>query len=212
VKTRKLHKITGLILLAPFIAWSLTAVFFLVRPGYEEAYERPQLKQYPLEAGFSIPANAAWTEVRLFNTILGKHLIVKESGTWRHLDGDTLEEKPYPSETELRLLLEEAFSFNPERYGSIATIDDIGIHTTTGVDITLDWNTLSIFQNGKDTRAIDQIYSIHYLEWTGIEILDRIVGLSGLFLLIYMTWSGMQLAFGWDRKNGSEKAMAEELA
>jgi len=48
MKTRKLHKITGLILLLPFIAWSATAVFFLIRPAYEQAYERLAVREYPL--------------------------------------------------------------------------------------------------------------------------------------------------------------------
>jgi hypothetical protein len=34
---RQLHRLTGIILLLPFVAWASTAVFFLVRPAYEQA-------------------------------------------------------------------------------------------------------------------------------------------------------------------------------
>lgn len=62
--TRYSHKILGLIMLLPFIAWSSTAVFFLLRPGYDEAYERPTVQQYPARSAYTIPANENWLEAR----------------------------------------------------------------------------------------------------------------------------------------------------
>lgn len=196
MKTRKLHKISGLILLLPFAAWSATAIFFLVRPGYDQAYESLEVKQYPLSESFVIPEESNWEELRVFESILGKHLLVKENGHRRHLNVDTFQEYKLPGNMELNTLLEDAFRNNPERYGSINTIEGSHITTTTGVEIDLNWNTLSFSQEGNDTRWINQLYSIHYLQWTGLEFVDRILGLVGIFLLVFMTYSGTQLAFG----------------
>ena len=205
--TRKLHKTIGLILLLPFIAWSLTAVFFLVRPNYEEAYERLVVREYPMTAPYTIPADSDWEETRLLQTILGRHLLVKENGVWRHLDADTLAPMPVPGAEDLTRLLQDAFTMNPDRYGRVATIDESRITTDTDVWINLDWNTLSLDQDGWDSRAIARVYDIHYLEWTGNYWIDKVLGLSGLFLLLYMTWTGMQMSFGWrlkkERPNGA---------
>ena len=67
--------------------------------------------------------------------------------------------------------------------------------TSTGVRITLDWNTLGLRQSGNDTRWIDQLYQLHYLQWTGVRWLDRILGVAGLFLLAVMTVTGFRLSF-----------------
>ena len=213
MKTRKLHKTIGLILLLPFIAWSATAVFFLIRPAYKQAYERLVVKEYPMEETFTIPANSGWEESRLLQTILGRHLLIKENGAWRHLDPKTLEPIPYPDNETLTLLLHDAFIMNPDRYGEVSSIDESRITTNTDVFITMDWNTLSFTQDGRDSRAINKVYEIHYLEWTGFYYIDKVLGLSGLFLLIYMTWTGMQMSFGWEKNRNTctENSKAESL-
>jgi hypothetical protein len=197
VKARKVHKIVGLILLLPFISWSLTAVFFLVRPRYEQAYENLAVRQYPMQAQPAFLPGHDWLEYRYFNSILGEHLLVKTGEGWRNLDPDTLLEVPEPGPADLKRLVEDAFAANPQRYGHVAALDPELITTDTGVRITWNWDSMSLDQEGRDTRAIARVYDIHYLEWTGIYWLDKVLGLSGLFLLIYMTWSGMKLAFGW---------------
>lgn len=166
-----------------------------------------------MEETFTIPANSGWEESRLLKTVLGRHLLVKLNGTWRHLNPDTLEQIPYPDKEALTLLLHDAFSMNPDRYGEVSTIDETVITTNTEVYITMDWNTLSFTQDGWDSRAINKVYEIHYLEWTGFYYIDKVLGLSGLFLLIYMTWTGMQMSFGWDksRQERKEKPRAESL-
>lgn len=200
MNTRRSHKIVGIILLLPFIAWSATAVFFLVRPAYQEAYAPLEVKQYPLEPATTIATRPEWLEVRHLRSILGPHLLVLSTAGWQQLDPLTLQSLPYPDESSLRTLLEDAMQANPQRYGALATVDGRRISTDTGVNITLDWGTLSFTQEGRDTRWINQVYSIHYLEWTGVLVLDKILGLAGLALLMYMTWSGANMAFGSGRR------------
>lgn len=191
-------------MLLPFIAWSLTAVFFLVRPSYDEAYERPTVQLYPAQSAYTIPVNENWLEARYFNTILGQHLIVRQAEGWRHLHADSLREWTLPSEQELSLLLTEAIAANTQRYGELTSIDGNRATTSTGVELTLDWTTLNISQYGRDTRWIDRIYSIHYLEWTSIQWVDQLLGLIGLLLLMFITYTGSRMAFGLEGKRLAE--------
>lgn len=199
MKTRELHRLAGITLLLPFIAWTVTAVFFLVRPAYEDAYAPLEVRQYPLEQLLTLRPAPEWQELRYFRSALGEHLLVRESGGWRHLDPHTQQDRNYPDDASLRRLVEDAISVNPGRYGELASVDGRRISTTNAVNITLDWSTLSLTQEGNDTRWINRLYSIHYLQWTGIAALDRVLGLAGLFLLMYMTWTGARLAFGRPR-------------
>ncbi|HTQ99057.1 MAG TPA: hypothetical protein VMH83_03665 [Candidatus Acidoferrum sp.] len=187
----------------PFIAWSLTAVFFLVRPRYEQAYETLAVRTYPLADHTAFAVDPSWQELKLLRTILGEHLLVRLDGRWRQLDPVARQPRAHPDENDLKRLVEDAFVANPVRYGHIAAIDGDRITTTTGVDVTFDWDTFTLSQQGTDTRWINRIYDIHYLKWTGIAALDKVLGVSGLLLLLYMTWTGAQLALGGRTRNGN---------
>ncbi|MFT7015172.1 MAG: putative iron-regulated membrane protein [Pseudohongiellaceae bacterium] len=67
--------------------------------------------------------------------------------------------------------------------------------TDTGAEVTVDWNRLLLSQRGRDTYWINQVYDIHYLRWTGISWMDKILGVAGLLLLILMTVTGIRLLF-----------------
>jgi len=198
IRSRQFHRLTGIILLLPFLVWSLSGIFFLVRPGYNEAYEQIPVRRYDIDRSVStlpFSANTNWQEVRYFRSLLGEHLLVNENDSWRHLNVQTGEDWLLPEETELQRFLEDAISFNAPRYGRIIRIEDATAWTDTGVEISVDWTTASIRQQGRDTRWIDRIYSLHYLQWTGYWLSDRILGVLGLLLLLYMTYSGARMAF-----------------
>ena len=196
---RRQHRLIGVLLLAPFVVWSLTGIFFLVRPGYQEAYEGVPVRRYALPEELRIPTRAEWREVRTLRSVLGDHLLVRTESGWRHLRAATAEEWPPPDEPDLIRLLEDAFSFRPERYGRVASVDGNTALTDTGVELTVDWSTLSIRQNGRDTRWIDRIYAAHYLRWTGIGAVDVVLGVGGLILLLYMTGTGAAMVFATRR-------------
>jgi hypothetical protein len=193
---RKIHRLTGIVLLMPFVAWASTAFFFLVRPAYEQAYEQLRVRQLPVAESLQLTPAAQWEELRFFRTVLGDHLLVRESGRWRHLDAATLKTWEQPGVADLQKLLEDAFRANPVRYGRVLSIDDVKALTDTGVQITIDWDAMSLYQTGRDTYWINKVYDIHYLRWTGYRPFDNVFGLFGLFLLMYMTYSGMRMAFG----------------
>ncbi len=196
MNTRKQHRLLASILLLPFIAWSLTGIFFLVRPAYEAAYETLQPKTYASDAAIEITAEPQWEEMRILKTVLGQHLLVKEDGAWKQLDPYTLQPRPTPSQILRSQLVEDAISQNPQRYGELLQTDLDQYRTSTGVSISLNWDTLSFYQQGNDTRWIDGIYSIHYLRWTGFAYLDSLLGLLGLLLLLLMTVTGAIMLFG----------------
>jgi len=187
--TRKQHRLLGGILLLPFIAWSLTGVFFLVRPAYEQAYSVLSPKTYSADQ-INISAQPEWQEMRLLKTVLGLHLLVKQEGGWQQLDPDSLEVRATPVEADLVSFVEDAISQDTLRYGELLPGESDPFRTSTGVTIAVNWDSLSLYQQGSDTRWIDRIYRIHYLQWTGIAFLDTILGVAGLLLLLLMTATG----------------------
>jgi hypothetical protein len=193
MNNRKIHTIIGLILILPMLGWTFTGLVFFLKPGYKGAYEQLTLKTYPLEKSFSIPASQAWEEVRLIRSILGYHLLVKSSGKIEHLDPVSFMAKPIPTSSQYQALLLDAISKNKERYGEIVNITGDYAKTTNGIDITLDWNNFKLSQKGSDTRLINTLYKIHYLQWSPFKGLNEILGIIGLLLLITLTLVGIKI-------------------
>lgn len=193
IALRKVHTVVGLILLLPFLGWVLTGAVFLFKPGYDGAYEKINLKFYPVEhRNISLPENA-WLEIRLLKTVLGEHLLVKSDGEWQQLNTATFELRAKPSEQAQRQLLMEAISQNHERYGSLERREGDVFITSTGVELRLNWNTLTVHQMGNDTKLIKLLYKIHYLQWLGHEGANKVMGISGLFLLLVLALYGLLL-------------------
>lgn len=188
---RKLHRLIGLLMLIPMLAWAITGFVFFIKPGYAGAYEMLPPKTYPLTNPLAMTPDPAWLEARYVRTILGHHLLARTAQGWRHydpsLDPATLTIRPAPTNDEIRQLLTDAFAANPARYGQVAEINGDRIVTTTGVRVTLDWNRLSLQQAGPDTDRIDRIYKIHYLQWTGVKAVDKALGMVGLILIIALS-------------------------
>lgn len=199
------HRLMGIALLLPFLTWSLTGLFFLVRPGYTEAYERIPVRQYQLPANIPVTMQPDWQEIRYLRSVLGNHLLVQTDSGWQHRHGENGEIWPLPEASDLTRMLEDAFQFNPDRYGRVARVEGNRAWTDTGIEVDVSWSTLNISQYGNDSRWIDRIYSWHYLEWTGFYWTDRILGIGGLILLIYMTYTGAIMAFGRRRIASSSK-------
>jgi hypothetical protein len=195
MRARTIHRVVGIILLLPFFGWALTGLVFFLKPGYEGAYEVLSPKTYVVDTQVPISPQPGWLELRSFRTILGDHLLVKTRSGWTHLDPQNNQPRPAPSEQDLRILLKDAFVINPQRYGEISSVDGNTVRTTTGVEVTLDWNRMSLQQKGKDTDRIDLLYRIHYLQWTGIKSIDRVVGMTGIALVLILTMLGALLAF-----------------
>jgi hypothetical protein len=195
MRTRALHRVTGLVMLLPLAGWAITGAVFFLKPGYADAYEPLQVKTYPLEPIIALQPDPSWLEVRVVKTILGEHLLARTSSGWLHLDPRSLQPKPEPSADEVRALVNDAVSANPARYGQIASIEGTKITTNTGIRIELDWNRLALTQRGKDTDRIDLLYKIHYLQWTGVNSIDKVLGALGIILVLVLSALGARLFF-----------------
>lgn len=200
MKVRKLHRTLGLILLLPFFAWAATGLVFFIKPGYRGAFDMPSVKTYPLTSPVTIPARKEWTEHKVMRTVLGDHLLVRTVSGWEHLDPRTLKPRPRPEAGAITRLLDDAFTKNPDRYGSVADASGEEILTTTGIRVRLYWDTLSLSQKGTDTDRINRLYKIHYVQWTGIKSLDRVLGLAALAGIGILSLLGFKLSWaGWKR-------------
>ena len=194
MNARKLHRAAGLALLLPFAGWVVTGFVFFLKPGYGPAYEQLRVRTYPLEKPVTLPPRPEWRESRVLKTVLGRHLLARTEHSWEHLDADTLAPRPEPSTEERGRLLEDALrGKDAERYGRLLPGEPL---TDTGVRLALDWKTLTILQAGPDTDRINALYKIHYLQWTGVKTLDRVLGFLGLAAVAALSLLGLRLTRG----------------
>src|SRR5689334_11127953 len=122
MKVRKLHRVLGIVLLLPFLGWAATGFVFFLKPGYAGAYESLPVRTYPLSGPCAVRPAEGWLEVRCLRTVLGPHLLARTGEGWQQLDPlapENGQPRPRPTEAEIRLLLEDAFRANPQRYGSL---------------------------------------------------------------------------------------------
>lgn len=195
MRARSFHRTIGVILLLPLFGWALTGLVFFIKPGYAGAYEALNLKTYPLSGeAVAVTPDPSWREFRYFRTVLGEHLLARTDSGWQHLDPTSKQPRVRPAESDVKLLLNDAFSANPQRYGHISNISGDTVETDTGVEVTIDWNRMSLQQRGKDTQRIDLLYRVHYLQWTGVKGVDRVLGFVGLVLVMVLTTLGAWLA------------------
>lgn len=182
-------------MLLPFITWAVTGVFFFIKPGYSSAYEKLFISTYPLISNITLPVDNQWSEIKVLRSVIGEHFLVREEGVWFHLDPSTREVVKTPNEQQIKLLIGDAIKDNLERYGDIISIDGLTITTSTEVNISLNWQKMSLHQRGTDTEFISIMYQIHYLKWTGIKAIDNVLGIIGLALVLILAFVGILLSF-----------------
>jgi uncharacterized iron-regulated membrane protein len=192
---KKTHQYLGLLMLLPFLAWAVTGVFFFIKPGYKDAYESLPIKTYPITLLPQLEVDKNWNEVRWVRSILGQHLLVKKEQDWQQVSAQTLQEKELPTEQQIRLLINDAIQVNPQRYGEIQSIDSTQVKMDTGVEISISWSQMSLYQTGLDTQFINNMYKVHYLQWTGIKSIDKILGILGLGVMVILALLGMIMMF-----------------
>ena len=186
MNTYTLHRYLGYLLILPVTLWALTGAFFLVKPGYEDAYEQLQVTTYPLNSTLQLTPEPQWQEIAINRTILGSHYRVKIDNQWQHinpLDNKVITE---PSPQSISSLLQDAVKHNPTRYGLVLDYKNGIAFTDTDVKLIFDWSRLSLRQQGADSRIFNTMYDIHYLRWTGIKVFDQWFGYIGLGLLVLM--------------------------
>lgn len=181
----------------PLLLWATTGAVFLYKPGYAGAYEQMGLPEGSQCHGVNIN-NSAWQKLRLVSTVLGCHQLQKLQGSWRHLQPNG--QLWQPNEQEIRRLLASATQLNAERYGDLVSVaPKDGNHwqaeTSTGVEITLDWSELRLRQQGRDSRVINTLYKIHYLQPFSTGNLNRAFATAFLVALVIAVFFGLRLVF-----------------
>src|SRR6476620_3873136 len=164
MRTRSVHRVIGIVLLIPFVCWAITGLVFFVKPGYSGAYEVLTPRWYLINKPIVISEEPNWLEVRYLRTILGDHLLVRTESGWMNLNPNDKRPRPTATDEETRKLVQDAFSSNLQRYGQIVSINGNSVTTSTGVVVTIDWNRMSLQQTGNDTKWIDRLYRVHYLQ------------------------------------------------
>ena len=193
MKSKRIHRILGLLLVLPVIAWTFTGIVFFIKPGYQAAYDQLAVKTYPLEKSFVIKESKDWTEVKLLRTILGYHLLVKTDNGFQHLDPITFQAKTIPIGLELTSLFNDSFSNKSDRYGHVIASDNFKAITNKGIEVSLNWERLTFRQEGDDTKLINTLYKIHYLQWTPYKGINHYMGIIGLILLMTLTIFGFKI-------------------
>lgn len=188
----RFHAYVGLVLLLPLAIWGITGLVFLFQPGYQAAFAPLEVKALPLKKSFVLPAAAQWQEARYLRTLLGWHLLVKDDeGVAQHLHPQTLKPWPLPILEMAKKLLAQSVAHDPDRYGDIQQIildgQDYFATTTTGIELKLNWTTLQVRQSGSDTRFINRLYRLHYMQWTPNPILNKALAAITILLLLTMT-------------------------
>ena len=176
----------GIVLLLPLLGWAITGVFFFIKPGYDEAYAALTVFAYPLQVT-PIEPESDWLETRQVTSILGTHVLARKANGWHHIQPDI-------DTAAAGRLFEDAITQNPQRYGSLLDWSLNEATTSTGIALEIDWPNLALSQRGEDTRLIESLYRIHYLQWTGQPMLDRVFAIVGLMLLSLLTLLGLRLA------------------
>ncbi len=190
---RRMHRFLGWCLILPFFVWALTGLVFFIKPGYQAAFSYLTVHTYPISKAIQITPKPEWQEIKLLQTVLGLHLMVKQSDGWQQLNSEDFTLRSAPAVDDIQLLIKDAIRVDPQRYGQELQKTEQGFVTDTGVTIQLDWASLSLSQQGKDTELINNLYKAHYLQWTGQKTLDQILGIAGLVVLMLTTVLGILL-------------------
>ena len=191
MNTYKLHRYLGYLLILPVTLWAFTGAFFLIKPGYKNAYEQLQITSYPLNATLPLLPEPEWQAIAINRSILGNHYRVKIDHKWQHINPLNNHSQPEPDSQNIINLLQDAVKHNPDRYGAVLTYQDGIAFTDTKIKLMFDWTRLSLRQQGADSRIFNTMYDIHYLRWTGNKTFDQWFGYIGLGLLVLMALTGI---------------------
>lgn len=189
----RIHRWLAILLVVLLVVWSLTGLLFHLKPGWSRAYDQltierrdVSLQLATLQPLASLPGGAA--RIELFDTALGPLYRLRTAKGTELLDARTGEPRSLTSD-DARLLAADAIRRSSHRasYGDIASIrvreDTARIELTGGPTVSLGLRDGRMSQEGADTRRIDWLYRIHYLQWTGNAAVDKVLAVAGLALI-----------------------------
>lgn len=214
---RRFHRILGLVLVLPLLAWVATGVMFHVKHRYAEAYEslsvpttdvdwtratlsasevlEREAMQPPITLAVHPSGVLAW-----FGATANGPLAV-DAGTGARIEPATVDTA--------RAWLRGAIERSPHagRYGSEVGVREISarssrtgapdpafvFETSGGKRVTVDRVTGEIRQTGDLNDFIDASYDVHYLKWTPWPEANVALVLVGMASVIALALTGLRL-------------------
>jgi uncharacterized iron-regulated membrane protein len=200
------HRWAAIVLVALLVVWSITGLLFHLKPGWDRAYDQLSVKRdEPVDLSSVVPvasltgvsltsSGAVPTSIELFSTVLGPMYRVTTRAGASIVDATTGRVRTFTAE-EVTRLVDDAVSRSPfaKRYGAHLGIDDNKVRYAGEQIVTFSPTTMRISQEGRDTRRIDWLYRIHYLQWTGNKTIDKILAIGGLALIWIVLVPGVVL-------------------
>ena len=104
---RRIHRFLGWCLILPFFVWAFTGLVFFIKPGYQAAFSYLTVKTYPISNAVQLTPQPEWQEIKLLQTVLGPHLMVKQSDRWQQLNLTDFTVRPQPSADDLLRLIKD---------------------------------------------------------------------------------------------------------
>jgi hypothetical protein len=192
----RLHRWAALALVAPLVVWSITGLLFHLKPGWKRAYDMVSIEQ-PLATTnvTAVGLLPPFKRLELFGTALGPMYRLDRATL---IDATTGKQRSPLSIEDARTLAQDAVARSAHHagYGALidAKADDATVHVRfANAIVDVDRASGSLYQHGGDTERIDWLYRIHYLKWTGVPKVDRVLAIAGLALIWFAMGAGIVL-------------------
>jgi uncharacterized iron-regulated membrane protein len=192
----RLHRWAAIALVAPLVVWSITGLLFHLKPGWKRAYDMVSIERPLTDTNVaSVQSLPPFKRLELFGTALGPMYRLDGSSL---IDAHTLKPRSPLSIDDARALAQDAVAQSSQRagYGALidAKADDSTVHVQfANAMVDVDRASGSVYQHGADTARIDWLYRIHYLKWTNIPKVDRVLAVIGLALIWLAMVAGIRL-------------------
>lgn len=199
---RRLHRLLGLLLLLPLVAWTVTGLAFHLKPGWAGAYEQLHgFEDGPLDPSALLPPadlpvageGAAW---ELGLTAVGPvYRVSREAGPLLvHAATGTILSPLDRAAVEAIARRASSRAAASARYGDVREVlltDREGVvRFAGGAEVRVGRYDLSVAQRGPDTAWIDRLYELHYLQWSGIEAIDRALAPIAIVAVWLLAFTG----------------------
>lgn len=196
----RLHRVAALALVAPLVVWSITGLLFHLKPGWKRAYDMVSIEK-PIDQPLTttnvvaVQSLPPFKRLELFGTALGPMYRLDRSVL---IDATTGKSRSPLSNEDARTLAQDAVARSAQRagYGTFvdAKADESTVHVRfANAVVDVDRASGSLSQRGADTERIDWLYRIHYLKWTGVASVDRVLAIVGLGLIWFAMFAGIVL-------------------
>lgn len=193
----RVHRWAAIVLVAMLVVWSITGLVFHLKPGWDRAYDQLSVKRdepIDMSSVVAIATLPRSPSVELFSTVLGPMYRVTTKDGSSIIDATTGKPRTFTPD-EVTRLVDDAVSRSPfaNRYGAHVGISGNDVRYAGEQVVTFSPATMRVSQEGRDTKRIDWLYRIHYLQWTGNKTVDKILAVGGLALIWVVMIPGIVL-------------------